>query len=81
MVTSNLPCALCHHHEVDVIAERDRHGDPLRNVLCRSCGLIWVDPRHDHDALKAFYAEKYRSEYKRGGRAQEKALLSRDASR
>lgn len=64
MVTSNLPCALCHHHEVDVIAERDRHGDPLRNVLCRSCGLIWVDPRPDPDALKAFYAEKYRSEYK-----------------
>lgn len=64
MTTSDLPCALCGHQEVDVIADRDRHGAPLRNVLCRHCGLVWVDPRPDHEALKTFYAESYRADYK-----------------
>lgn len=64
MVTSELPCALCGSHEVDVVAERDRNGDPLRNVLCRHCGLVWVDPRPDPEALRSFYAEKYRADYK-----------------
>lgn len=61
---SNIPCAVCGSHEVDVVAETDRDARPLRNVLCRECGLVWVDPRPTDEELRQFYAEKYRSNYK-----------------
>jgi len=61
---SDLPCAVCGGHEVDVVASTDRDGKPLRNVLCRECGLVWVDPRPTDEELKKFYAEDYRSNYK-----------------
>lgn len=64
MEKSELPCALCGSHEVDVVATTDRDGKPLRNVLCRECGLVWVDPRPTDEQLQQFYAEDYRSNYK-----------------
>ena len=63
-VQSHIPCAVCGSHEVDVVAEADRDGRPLRNVLCRECGLVWVDPRPSDEELAKFYAEDYRASYK-----------------
>jgi len=61
---SELPCAVCGNHEVDVVATTDRDGRPLRNVLCHECGLVWVDPRPSDEELARFYAKDYRSSYK-----------------
>lgn len=63
-IESEIPCAVCGSHAVDVVADTDRDGRPLRNVLCRECGLVWVDPRPTGDQLRQFYAEQYRSSYK-----------------
>ena len=61
---STLECELCGSRDVEVVADRDRNNEPLRNVMCTSCGLVWVDPRPKQDELSEFYAERYRSEYK-----------------
>ncbi len=45
-----------------MLATRSRSGAPLRTVICRSCGLVWSDPR-PHDA-RQFYETDYRVEYK-----------------
>lgn len=58
-------CTLCHARSVDVIADRDRHGRPLRTVLCTECGLVFTDPMPDDATLRAFYAQHYRRGSKR----------------
>lgn len=61
---SSIPCAVCGSHDVDIVATTDRKNNPLQNVLCRECGLVWVDPRPDTNEISKFYSEDYRSEYK-----------------
>lgn len=58
------PCPLCASSVHDVVAERDRNGRPLRTVMCTVCGHVFTNPAPDENALKAFYTERYRSEYK-----------------
>lgn len=61
---AELPCAVCGTREVMIVALKDRHGQALRSVCCRACGLVWVDPRPDTPAIERFYAEDYRQQYK-----------------
>lgn len=61
---SDISCALCGSSDVSVVAETDRDGNSLRNVICDTCGLVWVDPRPTESEINEFYSEKYRSDYK-----------------
>lgn len=61
---ARIPCAVCGKRDVTVVALEDRLGKPLRSVCCRACGLVWVDPRPDTQAIDRFYAEDYRQQYK-----------------
>ncbi len=58
------PCNLCGSGEVRVLAQRDRHGDPLQTVMCTGCGLVRCDPMPDPAALDDYYRERYRIDYK-----------------
>lgn len=58
------PCNLCGASNEVVVGTRDRDGHPLRTVLCRSCGLVWVNPRPTDAAMDAYYRTEYRSDYK-----------------
>ncbi|MFZ4499054.1 MAG: class I SAM-dependent methyltransferase [Burkholderiales bacterium] len=60
----SVPCNLCGSTHVRQVADRDRHGDPLRTVMCVECGLVWTDPRPDEAANRKFYAHDYRVRYK-----------------
>ena len=61
---SNLPCNLCGNEDIELVSERDRDGNALRNVICKNCGLVWVDPRPSADEISEFYSSSYRVEYK-----------------
>ena len=63
-MTPQSPCNLCGAREAEDLARLDRHGKPLRTVICRKCGLVWSDPVPSEEALKKFYAEEYRLQYK-----------------
>jgi 2-polyprenyl-3-methyl-5-hydroxy-6-metoxy-1,4-benzoquinol methylase len=43
---------------------RDRDGHPLRTVLCRTCGLVWTNPRPSAADMNAYYETTYRADYK-----------------
>lgn len=58
----SIPCNLCGGEDVAVLSSISRSGKPLRTVICKSCGLVWSDPR-PHDA-RQFYEEEYRVAYK-----------------
>ena len=58
----SIPCNLCGGRDVDTLSTKSRSGKSLRTVICRSCGLVWSDPR-PHDA-RQFYEHDYRLSYK-----------------
>ncbi len=60
--TCSISCNLCEAKAVAVLSNVSRSGKPLRTVICKSCGLVWSDPR-PHDA-RQFYEEDYRVSYK-----------------
>lgn len=59
----SIPCNLCHSRDIAVLSNRSRSGKPLRTVICRSCGLVWSDPRPYES--KQFYEKDYRVVYKK----------------
>lgn len=58
------PCVLCGGTDAVLIAEHDRHGQPLRSVLCTDCGLVRVDPLPSVEQTRRFYGLDYRQQYK-----------------
>ena len=61
---SSIPCNLCGSTDAEPIRSKDRHGDYLRSVICRSCGLVWTDPRPTPEQAREFYAHQFRLDYK-----------------
>jgi hypothetical protein len=52
------PCP-CRSNADVVVAEVDRYGLPLSNVLCEKCGTLRIDPYLDAASLEKFYCEAY----------------------
>ena len=57
-------CNLCGARNEVVVGTRDRDGQPLRTVLCRTCGLVWTNPRPSAAEMNAYYETTYRADYK-----------------
>ena len=60
---------------VEVVSERDRHGNPLRTVLCAETGLVRNDPVPGDEELAKFYSEEYRTAYKAAERPRRRQIL------
>ncbi len=58
----SITCNLCSGKDISVLSNMSRSGKSLRTVICKSCGLVWSDPR-PYEA-KQFYEEEYRLVYK-----------------
>ena len=71
-----MACDLCGAIAYEVIwdkAEREKQGKlqsviipghiHSRNVMCKSCGLVYVDPKMSREELAKFYVEDYRKIY------------------
>jgi SAM-dependent methyltransferase len=57
-------CPLCEQQLSELLSTTDRHGRPLRTIICRGCGLVRIDPMPDSGSLDDFYANDYRLQYK-----------------
>ena len=53
----------CESENADIIAERDRFGCEVRNIICKDCGLIRISPRPHAETYKQFYLNEYRKLY------------------
>ena len=62
--TEETACNLCGARNEVVVGMRDRDGHPLRTVLCRTCGLVWTNPRPSAADMNAYYETTYRADYK-----------------
>jgi 2-polyprenyl-3-methyl-5-hydroxy-6-metoxy-1,4-benzoquinol methylase len=57
-------CEVCQGTVFTPLADRDRDGKPLSTVICEGCGLVFTNPRPSPEAVKAYYKDSYRVEYK-----------------
>ena len=60
----SIPCNLCGSTDAEQVRSKDRHGEYLRSVICRRCGLVWTDPRPTPEQVREFYWHEYRLNYK-----------------
>ena len=57
------PCDLCEHSRFEQVASRDRRGQELATVVCRTCGLISHERIPSDDELSSYYQQQYRADY------------------
>lgn len=53
-------CNLCGCDDYEVMATLSRFHIPLRSVICRRCGLMYINPRMSQEQYKGFYKSVYR---------------------
>lgn len=56
-------CDLCAGTEFEQIGSRDRHGNPLESVICKTCGLVAHGQIPTDEELARYYATEYRQSY------------------
>ncbi|TSC67860.1 MAG: hypothetical protein CEO19_7 [Parcubacteria group bacterium Gr01-1014_73] len=55
-----VPCGFCGSRDLEVLAEAGQDDLPLRTVICRVCGLVFINPR----MLRKWYDLYYQTEYR-----------------
>ena len=61
-------CPLCGSLEDGaVVGTRGRFGMSVRNVVCPTCALVYVNPRPGREAMAEYYAREYRPHFEAGG--------------
>ena len=59
----------------EVVSETDRHGEPLRTVICMETGLVRNDPIPGDEELAKFYSEDYRTSYKGAAKPRKRQII------
>ncbi len=57
-------CAVCGSDDTDKICDRGQFGLPTHVVLCKTCGLGYLNPRWTKDRYIHFYTEEYDKYYR-----------------
>lgn len=72
-----VPCNLCGNSDVEkmtVMCEEEKNGLHLNTVMCRNCGLIFINPRATKDLYEKFYNMCYRNNISKSDRSNEMRL-------
>jgi SAM-dependent methyltransferase len=56
----DLPCDLCKSNDYEVLSYEQRFATKIPVVICRNCGLIYLNPRWTIEAYQEFYKKEYR---------------------
>lgn len=65
MDKEDIPCNFCGGLDFDALCDTDRNGLPVRTVLCKRCGLIFINPRMTKKWYAKYYEEEYRAQMAR----------------
>lgn len=63
LVKASRACPISGSIDAVLVSPKDRHGKPLRNIMCQKSGLIYVDPV-PFENTEEFYQTEYRKSYK-----------------
>ena len=65
-IVQDKACLVCGDTNREIVATLGRGFAPLTTGLCGGCGLVSHTPMPDAEEVHAFYAKKYRLDYKGG---------------
>jgi len=57
-------CVVCEADDTDKLSEKGQFGLPAHVVICRNCGLTYLNPRWNKERLNHFYENEYDSYYR-----------------
>ena len=57
-------CNLCNSNNYEVISKKGKFKLPINVVLCKNCGLCYLNPRWDHNSYLHFYQNDYDKYYR-----------------
>lgn len=60
-------CNLCNSNEYEEISNKGKFGLPIHVVLCKNCGLGYLNPRWDRGSYLHFYQHEYDKYYRPKG--------------
>ena len=61
--TQKVDCNLCGIDDYEILFRQDQHGFGLRTVMCRRCGLIYLNPRPTAQEYDELYQRWYHQLY------------------
>jgi len=50
-----IPCPICDSINNDTLSEKDRYGLFMSSVMCKTCGLVYTNPRMTGSSYEKFY--------------------------
>jgi len=56
-------CPVCASEEFQLIGEKDRYGLHYPVVICKTCGVVFANPRLNEASFNSFYRDDYRPLY------------------
>lgn len=60
----HIPCNLCGSDNYETISTKGKFGLPTNVVICKDCGLSYLNPRWDKDSYNHFYKSEYDKYYR-----------------
>lgn len=60
----SIACNVCGADNFQTISNKDKNGLPTNVVLCKNCGLGYLNPRWDADSYMSFYRDEYDHYYR-----------------
>jgi len=57
-------CNICNSDNYTEITNKGQFGFPTNVVICKSCGLVYLNPRWDHRSYMYFYQNEYDKYYR-----------------
>ena len=56
-------CPICDSEGFELLSEKDRYGLAYNVVVCKTCGLVYTNPRMTQSSYNEFYDSEYRKLY------------------
>ncbi|MCB0653389.1 MAG: class I SAM-dependent methyltransferase [Saprospiraceae bacterium] len=67
-------CLICGGEDHQRISDKGAHGFPAHVVICRKCGLVFLNPRWSAERYRKFYETEY-DQFYRGGSGGEETVF------
>ena len=55
-----IKCDLCGSKNYNTVYERGKYNHLIDNVICKKCGLVYINPRMNEKEYQQFYSKEYR---------------------
>lgn len=56
-------CDFCESNDYELLYDKGRYNISINNVICKKCGLVYINPRKSEKEIEDYYKSKYREIY------------------